>query len=64
MKLTRNIRHVRGLCWKDFQGQKSKVEVIAKSEKFCARRNLSVLSSKGVISMKLAINIHHMNGNL
>ena len=28
MKLARNIRRVSGTCWKDFQGQRSKVKVV------------------------------------
>jgi len=37
MKLAKNNHHVSGNCWKGFQGQRSKVKVIARRDQmyFC-----------------------------
>jgi len=61
MKLATNIHHVSGHCRKGFQGQRSKVKVIARSSKSSAWCRVSLLS--GEVSVKLPTNVRRVSGS-
>jgi len=53
MKLATNIYHVSGHCWKKFQGQRSNVKVIARSNVPFRRRHIDHSSSSKTMLFRI-----------